>query len=95
MNRKGGPRRKSRQKMRKPAGEGGKISIRKYLQSFKEGDNVQLVAESSNQKGLFPLRFYGKRGTVKAKRGLSYEVEITDQTKKKIFLVHPTHLKRL
>ena len=95
MNRKGGPRRKSRSKLTKTAGTKGKISIRGFFQKFKEGDKVQLVADSGLQKGMFPLRFHGKKGTVTGKQGRAYFVKIKDQTKEKSFIVHPLHLKRV
>ncbi len=95
MNRKGGPRRKSRQKMSKKANKKGKINIRGFLQTFKEGDKVQLVADSSYQRGMFPLRFYGKNGIVKSKQGRSYYVTINDQNKEKSLIVHPIHLKKI
>jgi large subunit ribosomal protein L21e len=95
MNRKGGPRRKSRSKLRKHPSEKGKISIRRYFQTFKEGDKVQLIADSSLQKGLFPLRSYGKRGIVKAKQGRSYQIMIKDGGKEKTFIVHPLHLRKV
>jgi len=75
--------------------EKGKINIRKHLQTFNIGDNVQFVADSSVQKGMFPPRFYGKKGVVKAKQGRAYKVGIMDHTKLKHFLVSPIHLKRL
>ena len=95
MNRKGGPRRKSRQKMSKKPGERGKLRIKAILQSFKEGDKVQLVADPSYQKGLFHLRFYGTKGIVKSKKGNSYYVDIKDGNKEKSLIVHPVHLKKL
>ncbi len=94
MNRKGGPRRKSRQKMTKKPAERGRISIKEYFQTFKEGDMVQLVAEPSIHKGIFPLQYYGKKGIIKAKQGRSYYVTIKDIGKKKDIIVHPVHLKR-
>jgi len=95
MNRKGGPRRKSRQKMTKKPGQKGKIKIRNYFQNFKTGDKVQLVAEPASQKGLFALRFYGKKGVIKSKKGSSYYVTIKDQNKEKSVIVSPVHLRRV
>jgi|TARA_B100002003_G_C14024265_1_gene493895 large subunit ribosomal protein L21e len=94
MNRKGGPRRKTRNKLKVPTKSKGKISIRKILKTFKIGDKVQLVADGSVQGGMFPLRFYGKNGVIKAKQGRSYLVDMNDRTKKKTFIVRPVHLKR-
>ena len=95
MNRKGGPRRKTRNKLKRPAKLKRKISIRSILQRFKAGDKVQLLADASMQGGMFPLRFYGKMGVVKSKQGRAYLVDMNDRTKKKTFIVHPIHLKKI
>ena len=96
MNRKKhGFRRGTRNKLSKKTCEKGKTNIRKFLQSFNIGDNVQFVAESSVQKGMFMPRFYGKKGVVKAKQGRSYVVGIKDHNAEKHFVVNPVHLKRL
>jgi large subunit ribosomal protein L21e len=95
MNRKGGLKRKSRQKLTRPKKDKGKISIRKHLQTFKVGDKVQLVADPSYIKGLFNLKFYGKIGTIQGEQGRSYKVHLKDQKKEKSLLVHPVHLKRV
>ena len=95
MKRIGGNRRKTRHKMSKNVRNKGKISLNNYLQEFKIGDNVCLVAEPAVQKGMYYPRFYGKAGKVLAKRGNCYEVKITDVTMEQIVIVHPVHLKRL
>ncbi len=95
MNRIGGARRKTRQKLTKASKNKGKISIRSYLRIFKEGDRVQLAAEPSVQKGTYYLRYYGKKGIIKSKAGRLYNVIIKDKNVEKTILVHPVHLKRL
>jgi len=90
----GGLRRKTRKLMRKHVRTKGKVSIGKYFQPFKEGENVLLIAEPAVQKGMFNLRFWGRTGVVHAKRGHCYEVEINDQGKRKMFIVHPIHLRK-
>jgi large subunit ribosomal protein L21e len=95
MNRKGGPNRKSRDKLKISTKLKGKIKLRKILQSFKIGDKVQLIADGNEYKGRFPLRFYGKIGIVKSKKGRSYLVEMNEGGKKKTFIVLPIHLKKI
>ena len=56
---------------------------------------MQLVGDPSYQKGLFPLRFFGKMGSILRERGHSYIVNIKDGNKKKELIVHPVHLKRM
>lgn len=94
MNRIGGYRRKTRSKLRKKVRSKGKLPIRRYLQTFKEGDKVYLVAEPSVQDGLYHLRFHARAGTIVGKQGSNYYINIMDGNKKKKILVHPVHLKR-
>ena len=95
MKRVGGARRKSRYKMKKSISEKGKLHIKKFLQSFEEGDKVLLKAYPSHQGGLFCLRFHGKIGEVSGKQGECYKVNIKDGNKPKVALVHPVHLVRV
>ena len=94
MKHHGGFRRKTRHKLSKHYKEKGKLSLRKYFQSFKEGDRVVLKADSSYQKGMYYPRFHGKSGLVFKKKGECYEVLIKDGKKDKLLIVHPVHLKR-
>jgi len=95
MQRVGGYRRKTRSKLKKAVRDKGKVPIRKYFQSFEEGDKVYLVAESGVQTGLYHPRFHGKAGTISKKQGTNYYVKIKDGEKAKRILVHPVHLKKV
>jgi large subunit ribosomal protein L21e len=94
VQRTGGPRRKTRHKLRKNVRDKGKISISNFLQSFKENDKVALVAEPAVQNGMFHPRFQGRIGVVERKQGDSYQVKIVDGSKPKTLIVHPIHLRR-
>lgn len=94
MKRKGGVRRKTRSKLSKKLINKGKISLRSYFATYKNGDKVVLKAESAVQKGMYLPRYHGKEGTIVGKRGRSYEVRISDHTKSKVLIVHPVHLKK-
>lgn len=94
VDRVGGFRRNTRYKMRKNVSQKGKVSLRKFLQSFEVGDAVKLSAEPAYQKGMYFPRFYGKVGKVSKKVGTCYEVKIMDFTKEKTVVVHPVHLDR-
>lgn len=95
MKRIGGFRRKTRHKMAKNFRAKGKISITRYLQTFKEGDKVYLIAEPGVQKGMYFPRFYGRAGIIKEKMGKCYKVDIKDGKMNKTLVVHPVHMKRL
>ncbi len=90
----GGFRRKTKHKMSKNYRDKGKISLANYLQEFNAGDRVCLVADPSVHAGMYHPRFYGKSGTIVAKRGGCYEVQIKDVRMNKTLLVHPVHMKR-
>ncbi|MFH1376955.1 MAG: 50S ribosomal protein L21e [Candidatus Woesearchaeota archaeon] len=94
MQRVGGFRRKTRQKLRKNVRDKGKISITNYIKKLSEGDSVQLKAEPAVQKGMYFPRFHGKTGKVIKKQGTNYYVEVKDGNKKKLILIHPVHLKK-
>jgi len=88
-----GARKRSRHKMQKSQRTKGKISITKYFQEFKEGDRAMLKAEPAVQKGIYPLKFHGKSGVIKNKKGNCYEVSVNDG-KEKTIIVHPVHLRK-
>ena len=92
VDRVGGFRRKTRFKLKKNVSQKGKISLRRFLQILKVGDNVNLVAEPAYQKGMFHPRFYGRKGTVSKVVGKCYEVKIKDINKVKTVVAHPIHL---
>jgi len=89
----GGPRRKSRYKLKKERRAKGKISVSRFMQSFEAGQKVHLSIESSLQKGAYHLRFVGKTGVIKGARGKCYEVAINDKGKDKLIIMHPSNLK--
>lgn len=91
----GGFRRKTRNKLKKNVKDKGKISLRKYFQSFKAGDKVLLKVESSFHKGMYNPRFHSKSGVVEGKKGSCYKVQIKDKGKRKTLIIHPVHLRRL
>ncbi|MBI5798258.1 50S ribosomal protein L21e [Candidatus Woesearchaeota archaeon] len=90
----GGLRRKTRSKLKKNVRMKGKLSIRNYLQSFSVDDTVALVMEPSYHGGIYHPRFQGDVGIIVGKQGTCYRVQIKDGNMKKIFIVHPVHLKR-
>ena len=94
VKRTGGSRRKTRSLFRKKRSDRGKISIRNYLQTFKQGDKVILLAEPSVHKGLYFRRFHAKVGKIEKARGKSYEVSIKEGNKPKTVIVHPVHLRK-
>jgi len=72
----------------------GKISFKKYFQSFKPGDKVA-VAKELAVLFSYSNRLQGRTGTVVEKRGNSYEVEVPDLGKSKTYFIKPVHLKKI
>lgn len=95
MKKTGGLRRKTRQLFKKHKRQKGKLSLTRYLQTFKKGDKVKLTVESAMHKGMYHPMFYGKISIVKTKKGKCYEILITDRGKQKTLIVHPVHLKKV
>ncbi len=79
---------------RKPIRTRGKLSFSRYFQNLKKGDSVAVVKESAVQSS-FPTRLQGRTGLIEGKRGKSYIIKIKDQSKEKIFLIEPIHLKKI
>jgi ribosomal protein L21E len=80
--------------MKKDVRTRGKISLQRYFQPYKEGDIVCLVGEPAVQSGMFHTRYWGMRGVVQGKRGACYEVAVMDRTLRKMFVIHPIHLRK-
>ena len=95
VQRTGGFRRKTRHKLSKPRRSRGKISVKKFFQSFEKGDKVVLSAEPAVQKGMYFPKFHGKTGIIKKKIGRCYKLLIKDDKKEKNLIVHPVHLKKI
>ncbi len=89
----GGPRRKTRHKLKKPTRRKGKISLTEFFKELKIGQKVILKAEPAYQKSLYHGRFHGNVGEIVGKKGKCYYVKINDKGKLKKLIVHPIHLK--
>ena len=92
VQRVGGSRRKTRYKFKKSHSEKGKISLTKYFQELKEGQQVKLLCDPSVHKGFYHRRMHGKVGVIVGKQGDCYHVAVKDHNSTKIHIVHPVHL---
>src|SRR3989344_6562644 len=90
-----GTRRKTRALYRKTIRTRGKLSLRKYFQTFADGDAVRMVGNSAVPIALPWFRFHGKVGTIIGKQGSCYRVSMSDRGKSKTVIVHPVHLQRV
>jgi len=77
---------------RKDPRERGKTTLSKLLHGYNEGDKIVVTIDSSVQKGMPHRRFHGKVGVIRAKRGRSYVVNVTQGDATKEIIVRPEHL---
>ncbi|MAF50915.1 MAG: 50S ribosomal protein L21e [Nanoarchaeota archaeon] len=94
MKRTGTARRKTRSLFKKNIKTKGKISIRNYLQTFKDGEKVLLKAEPAKQNGMYFRRFHGMTGEIIGKQGTNYKIKLKDKNAIKQLIVHPVHLRK-
>jgi large subunit ribosomal protein L21e len=88
-----GIRSKSRHILRKKPRERGLPSITRALQTFGEGDTVNIVIDSSFHKGMPHPRFHGYTGKIKGKQGEAYLVGVNIGKKHKTLIIRPEHLR--
>lgn len=90
-----GLRSKSRKILSRKPRNRGLTSITRALQSFEEGDSVNIVIDSTIHKGMPHIRFHGRTGVVEGLQGTSYKVKIKDGKKHKTLVIRPEHLRRV
>ena len=72
----------------------GKFSFMRFFQKLNQGDKVA-VSQELSVPFPYSYRLQGRTGTVLAKRGQHYEVEIKDLNKPKKYVIAPIHLKKI
>src|SRR5437899_12100776 len=85
---------KTRQKFRRSPRQRGLSPITRSLQSFKVGEHVTIVIDSSVQKGWPHHRFQGMSGTVVEHRRAAFVVGVRFGSRIKKGDVRPEHLTR-
>lgn len=72
----------------------GKIKFSEYFKKINIGERVAVVIERG-VKAAFPKRLQGRSGVIIGERGSYKLIEINDKNKKKVYIIHPVHLRRL
>lgn len=90
--RKKGHQMNTRALLKRDPRERGKTTLSKVLQSYSEGDKVVVKIDSSVHKGMPHRRFHGRIGVVRARRGRSYVIYVTQGDATKEIIVRPEHL---
>src|SRR3989442_1570134 len=85
---------KTRQKFRRSPRQRGLSPITRSLATFKVGEHVTIVIDSSVQKGWPHHRFHGMTGTVVERRGAAFVVDVRFGGRVKQAIVRPEHLRR-
>lgn len=93
MRRSRGFRNKTRRTLKKR--DRTKVTITKRLKEVELGTTVVVKLEPSFQNGMPHPRFQGVVGKVIERRGRSYLLSIKDQSKPKILIAAPEHIKSL
>jgi large subunit ribosomal protein L21e len=68
------------------------VSVAAMVRTFNVGDKV-VIDPKAKFIGLPHLRYSGRHGVIREKRGKSYIVEVGDFNSKKSVIVGPVHLK--
>ena len=87
-----GTRTKTRNLLKKKARARGLSPITKGLQTFEEGEKVNIIIDPSVHKGMPFSRFHGLTGVIIGERGSAYEVRVKDGDKVKTVIARPEHL---
>jgi len=85
---------KTRQKFRRSPRERGLSPIARALQKFEIGDKATIKIDSAVQSGWPHNRFHGLTGTVVARQGRAYVLDVRFGDKIKQAIVTPEHLRR-
>ena len=70
-----------------------RINITRSIHSYIAGDKVSIVLDGAQQKGMPHRRFQGVTGTVRAKQGRAFIVDVHDKNMPKTLIVRPEHLR--
>ena len=84
----------SRHKLSRPIRERGLSPITHSLQSFDDGDMVNIVIDPSFHKGQPHHRFHGLTGKITGNQGKAYVVRTRVGNMDKALIVRPAHLRK-
>ena len=70
-----------------------KLTVVDHMKTFEPGQKVCIDPQPYYKGALPHMRYRGRVGVVKERRGKAYVVEITDGNKKKMIISSPVHLK--
>jgi len=95
MKRSKGQRQGTRTILRRGRTEKGRVSIRRIMHEYDEGDRVAIVLDGSQQMGMPHRRFQGRTGFVQRRQGKAWVVAVKDGHMQKTVVARPEHLRPL
>ncbi|MGB0791438.1 MAG: 50S ribosomal protein L21e [Candidatus Thalassarchaeaceae archaeon] len=93
MKRSHGTRQGTRSILSKSKSQRSRLNISKIMHSYSKGDKVSIVIDGAQQKGMPHRRFQGVTGTVAARQGRAYVVDVKDKNMAKTLIIRPEHMK--
>lgn len=95
MGRPHGPRRKTRNLLRKHPRKRGLPPPARLLYEYAIGERVLIDIEPAVHKGMPFKRYNHRLGTIVEKRRRAYVIEIKDGGKKKLIIARPEHIRKV
>jgi large subunit ribosomal protein L21e len=92
MRKSKGYRSRTRKLLSKEIRQKGKLGLSKLLVSHNPGDKVCITINPSIHKGMPHKRYHGRVGTIAAKRGKSYVINVTLGHKMTQIISRPEHI---
>lgn len=86
-----GYRARTRRKLKKKLRE--KITVTRFIQNFQINEKVVIDPSPFSQKGMPHIRYKGKIGIIKEKRGRAYVLGVKVGKKEMKIIARPEHLK--
>lgn len=90
-----GPRRRTRQKLRKRPRDRGPPPVTRSFLHLEPGEKAAIVIDPSVPKGQPDTRFHGLTGTVVERRGRAYVVAVRQGGLTKQVIATPEHLRKV
>ena len=72
-----------------------KLTVADHLRQFEVGQKVIIEPKPYYKSALPHMRYRGRSGIIKEKRGSCYLVEVKDGGKVKTLICHPVHIKKV
>ena len=71
-----------------------KLTVSDMVRTYEVGNKV-LVMVKPRRDGMPAPRYHGRHGTIRAKQGAAYIVEVKDGNAKKKLIISPIHLREV